>query len=71
LAELSVPVSLLVGERDEKFRAIAERMAAALPEASVVVVPAAGHAVHLEAPDSVAHAVDLKAPGSIAPRRDS
>jgi pimeloyl-ACP methyl ester carboxylesterase len=29
-------------------------MADALPEASVVVVPGAGHAVHLEAPDAVA-----------------
>ena len=33
LGELAIPVDLVVGERDEKFRAIAERMAAALPAA--------------------------------------
>ena len=53
LAELAVPVELVVGERDEKFRAIAERMEAALPDARLHVVPGAGHAVQLEAPDAV------------------
>ena len=38
LAELRMPVTLVVGERDEKFQAIAARMAAALPEARVEVV---------------------------------
>jgi 2-succinyl-6-hydroxy-2,4-cyclohexadiene-1-carboxylate synthase len=57
LPELDVPVRLLVGERDEKFRAIAERMAAALPDARVEIVAGAGHAVHLEAPDAVAAAL--------------
>ena len=56
LDALAIPVELVVGERDEKFRAIAERMEAALPAARVVVVEGAGHAVHLEAPDAV---VDL------------
>ena len=41
--------TLVVGERDAKFRAIAERMG--FP---TVVVPGAGHAVHLEAPAAVA-----------------
>jgi 2-succinyl-6-hydroxy-2,4-cyclohexadiene-1-carboxylate synthase len=54
LGELAIPVELVVGERDEKFRGVAERMAAALPEARVHVVPGAGHAVHLEDPLSVA-----------------
>ena len=49
-----VPVALLAGERDEKFRAIGERMAAALPAATLHVVPGAGHAAHLEAPERVA-----------------
>jgi 2-succinyl-6-hydroxy-2,4-cyclohexadiene-1-carboxylate synthase len=53
LGELAMPVELVVGERDEKFRAVAERMAAALPDARLRVVPGAGHAVHLEAPDAV------------------
>ena len=54
LAGLSVPVTLVVGERDAKFRAIAARMAAALPDAELVTVPGAGHAAHLEAPGAVA-----------------
>jgi 2-succinyl-6-hydroxy-2,4-cyclohexadiene-1-carboxylate synthase len=54
LRELSVRVTLVVGERDEKFRAIAQRMEAALPDARLHVVAGAGHAVQLEAPDVVA-----------------
>ena len=54
LPSLEVPVTLAVGERDEKFRAIAERMAAVLPRAEIVVVEGAGHAAQLEAPDAVA-----------------
>ena len=54
LPSLRVPVTLAVGERDEKFRAIAERMAVALPRAEIVVVPGAGHAAQLEQPAAVA-----------------
>jgi 2-succinyl-6-hydroxy-2,4-cyclohexadiene-1-carboxylate synthase len=54
LADVRTPVTLLVGERDGKFRAIANAMAERLPDAIVEVVPGAGHAVHLEEPDAVA-----------------
>ncbi len=54
LGELALPVTLVVGERDAKYVAIAGEMAALIPEARLVVVPGAGHAVHLEAPDAVA-----------------
>ena len=57
LPDLRIPVTLVVGERDEKFRAIAERMEARLPDATRVVVPAVGHAAHLEAPQVVAAAL--------------
>jgi len=57
LGELSLPVTLVVGERDEKFRAIASLMAGELPAADVAVVAGAGHAVHLEAPEVVAELV--------------
>jgi 2-succinyl-6-hydroxy-2,4-cyclohexadiene-1-carboxylate synthase len=58
LAELRVPVTLLVGERDAKFRAIADRMAPLLGGgAEVIVVRGVGHAVHLEAPRRVAEAL--------------
>ena len=54
LPSLTVPVTLAVGERDEKFRAIAERMADRLPHAEVAVIPHAGHAAQLEQPAAVA-----------------
>jgi 2-succinyl-6-hydroxy-2,4-cyclohexadiene-1-carboxylate synthase len=57
LGELTVPVELVVGERDEKFRAIAERMTAALVAGRLHVVPGTGHAVHLEAPEAVAEVI--------------
>jgi len=54
LGELTMPVALVAGERDGKFRALAEQMAGAIPGASVHVVPGAGHAAQLEAPAAVA-----------------
>jgi 2-succinyl-6-hydroxy-2,4-cyclohexadiene-1-carboxylate synthase len=57
LDELTMPAVVIVGERDAKFRAIGERMAERLPDAQLVVVAKAGHAVHLEAPEAVAAAL--------------
>jgi 2-succinyl-6-hydroxy-2,4-cyclohexadiene-1-carboxylate synthase len=57
LPGLAIPVTLVVGERDEKFRAIAERMAAAIPDARLEVVAGAGHAVQLERPEALAAAI--------------
>jgi 2-succinyl-6-hydroxy-2,4-cyclohexadiene-1-carboxylate synthase len=57
LGEIEVPVDLVVGERDAKFRAIAARMAAGLRQSRVHVVPDTGHAVHLEAPAAVAEII--------------
>jgi 2-succinyl-6-hydroxy-2,4-cyclohexadiene-1-carboxylate synthase len=54
LGELAMPVTLVVGERDAKFRALAAKMAPAIPGAEVVVVRGVGHAVHLEAPAEIA-----------------
>jgi 2-succinyl-6-hydroxy-2,4-cyclohexadiene-1-carboxylate synthase len=54
LGELGIPVTLIVGERDEKFQAIGAAMARELPRAQVLVVAGVGHAVHLEAPERVA-----------------
>jgi 2-succinyl-6-hydroxy-2,4-cyclohexadiene-1-carboxylate synthase len=57
LAELELPVSLLAGERDAKFRALAERMAAELGAGRVRIVEGTGHAAHLEAPERVAELI--------------
>ena len=54
LREVRAPATLIAGERDEKFRAIATEMARELQDARVAVIPDAGHAVHLEAPAPVA-----------------
>lgn len=54
LPELRMPVTLIAGERDAKFRAIGERMAAVIPSATLHVVPGTGHAPQLEAPAAVA-----------------
>jgi 2-succinyl-6-hydroxy-2,4-cyclohexadiene-1-carboxylate synthase len=55
LHELAMPVLLVVGSEDGKFRAVAERMQAAIGDnASVAVVGRAGHAAHLERPDAFA-----------------
>jgi 2-succinyl-6-hydroxy-2,4-cyclohexadiene-1-carboxylate synthase len=57
LGELAMPVTLVTGERDAKFRAIAERMAERLPRCDLVTIPGAGHAPQLERPELVAAAL--------------
>jgi 2-succinyl-6-hydroxy-2,4-cyclohexadiene-1-carboxylate synthase len=54
LGELRMPVTLIVGQRDRKFRGLAAEMAELMPDSRIVTVPRAGHAVHLERPDAVA-----------------
>jgi 2-succinyl-6-hydroxy-2,4-cyclohexadiene-1-carboxylate synthase len=50
LTSLHMPVLLLTGELDKKFTAIAQHMKRLLPQATLHIVPGAGHAVHLEQP---------------------
>ena len=57
LPRLDLPVHLMAGERDEKFRRLAEQMASALPAATVEIVPDAGHNLILETPGAVASAI--------------
>ena len=57
LIEISCPVLLLVGQQDQKFRAIAERMATALPNAELLAIGDAGHSVHLEQPERTVDAL--------------
>lgn len=55
LGELRMPVLIMAGEHDSKFVSIAFRLAAAIGDsAGISFVPGAGHAAHLERPDSVA-----------------
>jgi 2-succinyl-6-hydroxy-2,4-cyclohexadiene-1-carboxylate synthase len=57
LAELPMPVRIVAGERDAKYRAIAESAASRIPNAQVICVAEAGHAVQLEKPEAVAAAI--------------
>ncbi len=57
LAQLDLPLNLVVGGRDTKFLALAERMASCLPQARLEVIGSSaapvGHNVVLEAPDPI------------------
>lgn len=50
LGFLTMPVLLIAGDLDHKFRLIALAMAERLPAPTTAIVPGAGHAVHLEHP---------------------
>jgi len=50
LRDLRLPVALIVGQRDARYRDIASRMRERLPAATLWSVPDAGHTVHLDQP---------------------
>jgi 2-succinyl-6-hydroxy-2,4-cyclohexadiene-1-carboxylate synthase len=56
LRELSMPVTVLAGERDAKYRALGQQMIELLPDARLVVVEG-GHGLPLENPEAVAGAL--------------
>ena len=55
LPQIAIPTLLLCGALDQKFVAINQEMAAALPNAQLAVIPQAGHTVHLERPFTFQH----------------
>jgi 2-succinyl-6-hydroxy-2,4-cyclohexadiene-1-carboxylate synthase len=56
LKELTIPVTVLVGERDRKFCELGRRMTELLCNAELLVVPG-GHGLPLENPEAVARAL--------------
>jgi 2-succinyl-6-hydroxy-2,4-cyclohexadiene-1-carboxylate synthase len=59
LYALPMPVLVLAGEHDEKFRALGERLADSIgANARFEIVPDAGHPAHLERPDAVAGQIE-------------
>jgi 2-succinyl-6-hydroxy-2,4-cyclohexadiene-1-carboxylate synthase len=60
LAELRMPVTVLVGDRDAKFLAIGRRMIERLPNGELIVA-AGGHGLPLENPMGVVSAIDAGA----------
>jgi 2-succinyl-6-hydroxy-2,4-cyclohexadiene-1-carboxylate synthase len=57
LRRLRIPVRLIAGANDEKFSALARRMAALLPRATLRIIPDCGHAPHLERPQAFVEAI--------------
>ncbi len=54
LGTLTMPVDVVVGERDEKYVGLGERLVEALPNAQLTVVAGAGHGVPREQPQALA-----------------
>jgi naphthoate synthase len=54
LRDAKMPALLVVGAEDARFGAVARELAALLPDARIAVIPAAGHAAHLEEPRAFA-----------------
>ncbi|MGE7021584.1 2-succinyl-6-hydroxy-2,4-cyclohexadiene-1-carboxylate synthase [Solibacillus cecembensis] len=50
LKKIAVPVTLITGELDQKFITLNEQMQQRLPNAKHMIVPAVGHAIHVENP---------------------
>lgn len=58
LSELSMPVLLIAGGLDDKYRRIARSLHEALAGSRLCIVEGAGHNVHLERPDAYIRAVE-------------
>lgn len=52
VGSIRCPTLLLAGALDPKYTALAQRMAAAIPDAEIILVPGAGHNIHLEQPEA-------------------
>ncbi len=56
LGDLSMPVLLVAGASDKKYRQLNEDAAAIIPQAETAVIPGS-HSVHLEQPEMVANVI--------------
>ncbi|MBW3632333.1 MAG: 2-succinyl-6-hydroxy-2,4-cyclohexadiene-1-carboxylate synthase [Chloroflexi bacterium] len=57
LGEIQAPVLLIAGTLDRKYAGLAGQMGIKIPDATLSVIPEAGHAVHLEQPRQFTDAV--------------
>jgi 2-succinyl-6-hydroxy-2,4-cyclohexadiene-1-carboxylate synthase len=57
LSELAMPTTVIAGERDQKYSALARRMVDLLPDAELVMIPG-GHRLALESPAALADALE-------------
>lgn len=51
LPEIQMPVLLITGDLDKKFTEMGQQMQKLIPNAKQVIIPNAGHTVHLEHPE--------------------
>lgn len=58
LSELTLPLLYIVGEKDDKYREIGERLKRSNSRIQTAVVSDASHAVHLEKPKEVAELIE-------------
>ncbi|ATP41533.1 2-succinyl-6-hydroxy-2,4-cyclohexadiene-1-carboxylate synthase [Solibacillus sp. R5-41] len=54
LQQITMPVTLITGELDKKFITLNEQMQQHLPKVNHIIVPAVGHAIHVENPTKFA-----------------
>jgi len=54
LAEIRIPVQIVAGERDAKFRALAERMHAGIQRSTLTLIAGCGHNPVIEQPQQIA-----------------
>jgi 2-succinyl-6-hydroxy-2,4-cyclohexadiene-1-carboxylate synthase len=54
LSSLSIPTTFVVGERDQKYMRIGEELTTRNPNIRLVILPECGHAIPLEAPETLA-----------------
>jgi 2-succinyl-6-hydroxy-2,4-cyclohexadiene-1-carboxylate synthase len=59
LPAIQAPVLLLTGSLDNQYSVIMNKMAPAIPQATLQVAPEAGHNIHLEAPEWYAQCVKV------------
>lgn len=57
LGEITMPVLVVVGQLDSKFAALGQRLVDGLGSGSLIVIPEAGHSVHLEQPEATVRAI--------------
>lgn len=57
LAQIKAPALVVVGEHDDAYLRAADVMAARLPNAKKIVIPAAGHVVSIEEPEALNAAI--------------
>jgi 2-succinyl-6-hydroxy-2,4-cyclohexadiene-1-carboxylate synthase len=57
LGEITMPALVLAGARDTRFTELGRRLVGGLGSASLVLIPDAGHSVHLEQPEATVQAI--------------